>query len=268
KLIAVDMRPVAEEIQRLVKPRLRQVVLKRQIYRIGAEVATSLGSQVLVTGEAIGQVSSQTLNNLAVTTGAAPIPVLRPLVAWNKEEIFEQARRIGTFELSSRVAEYCGLDGDMAPAGRAKAEAIEAAELELDPQVVADSIDGGTSVDLRSFSIEHDGSGLGVDAGAVSADAILLDLRPMRTFESWHPEGARSTPYPEILSTFSELDPSRTYIAFCELGLKSSHLAELMSRKGYRCLHLNRGVGDLRKAATARDGALGAALSPALRRPS
>ncbi|MEM8993279.1 MAG: THUMP domain-containing protein [Acidobacteriota bacterium] len=268
QLVVVDLRPVAEDIKRLVKPRLRQVVLKRQMYRIGAEVASSLGSQVLVTGEAIGQVSSQTLNNLAVTSGASSIPVLRPLVAWNKGEIVERARRIGTFSASSRVAEYCGLDGDMAPAARAKAAAIEAAELTLDPRLLADSIDRAMSLDLRSFAFESDGSALGVDAEAIPEHAVLLDLRPARSFESWHPKGARSTPYPEVLSTFGELDPSPAYVAVCELGLKSAHLAELMSRAGYRCRHLSGGIGGLRKAVTARDGALAAALSPALRGPT
>ena len=66
----------------------------------------------LITGEAVGQVSSQTLPNLGVVQSVATLPVLRPLVASGKEEIFEDARRLGTFDASAKVPEYCG----MAPA--------------------------------------------------------------------------------------------------------------------------------------------------------
>ena len=128
KLIVADMRPVAAELRDKVDARYGQVVLKRQMLRLATGVALSLGARALVTGEAIGQVSSQTLTNLAVTDGATPMTVLRPLVAWNKEEIFAFARRIGTYESSSRVAEYCGLDASVGPVTEAKKAKVEALE--------------------------------------------------------------------------------------------------------------------------------------------
>ena len=72
-------------------------------------VAAETGALATVTGDALGQVSSQTLPNLAVISEASSLPVLRPLVGMNKDEILAIARRIGTFDLSKQVDEYCAL---------------------------------------------------------------------------------------------------------------------------------------------------------------
>ena len=85
-------------------------MLKRLILRAGGAVAHRGGRLALITGDAIGQVSSQTLQNLAVISQASPsMPVLRPLLGFNKEEILALARRIGIYELAAAVAEYCDL---------------------------------------------------------------------------------------------------------------------------------------------------------------
>ncbi|MEM1180841.1 MAG: THUMP domain-containing protein [Acidobacteriota bacterium] len=265
-LIVVDMQQLAEEIHGKVPPKLRQVVLKRQMLRLGERVAAGRGIRTLVTGEAIGQVSSQTLDNLLVTSSASTIPVLRPLMAWNKEEIIDKARHLGTFDLSSQVTEFCGLEGSVAPSARVKATAVEVAERELDAALLDRSIEAKVEIDLRSFCF-GDVASFEVEVASIPEGAVLLDLRPARAFSSWHPEGATSLPYPEALERFEALDRSATYAVYCELGLKSAHLVERMNRAGFKAFHLPRGLGDFR-AAVERDSALLAALSPALRAPS
>ena len=110
RLHEVDLSPLVADLREKVSPPNWQIVLKRLILRPAAAVAHRGGRLALITGDAIGQVSSQTLQNLAVISQASPsMPVLRPLLGFNKEEILDLARRIGIYELSAAVAEYCDL---------------------------------------------------------------------------------------------------------------------------------------------------------------
>ena len=105
----VDFGDAVRDLQSRVTPRYWQVVLKRLMYRAAEQVGSEVGADALVTGEALGQVSSQTLRNLRAIEAAVTLPVLRPLVGFDKEEIIRIAKRIGTAALSARVREYCAI---------------------------------------------------------------------------------------------------------------------------------------------------------------
>ena len=83
------------------------LICKRRMYRIAAGVAREKGAKGIVTGESLGQVASQTLDNLLVLDDAADLPVYRPLIGLDKEEIIGIARTIGTFQPSTRIVEGC-----------------------------------------------------------------------------------------------------------------------------------------------------------------
>lgn len=83
------------------------VLMRRLMMKISERIAVSCGAQALITGEAIGQVASQTLESLAVTNDAVSLPVFRPLIGFDKEEIVEIAQRIGTFDTSILPFEDC-----------------------------------------------------------------------------------------------------------------------------------------------------------------
>jgi rhodanese-related sulfurtransferase len=96
-------------------------------------------------------------------------------------------------------------------------------------------------------------------------DLLWLDLRSRAAFESWHPEGALHLSFPAALDGFTALDPSASYLAYCEVGLKSAQLAEVMSAAGYRARHVAGGFRRVMRWAEQRlDPALRAALSPVL----
>jgi thiamine biosynthesis protein ThiI len=99
------------ELQRRVivdaPPALRVVLYRRFMVRLAERVAARFAARALVTGDAVGQVASQTLENLALIDSATDLPVLRPLVAMDKEEITAEARRIGTYETSILPDEDC-----------------------------------------------------------------------------------------------------------------------------------------------------------------
>ncbi len=80
-----------------IPPRFRCVICKRFMYATASLLAAEIGAEALVTGENLGQVASQTLTNLVTISGAATLPVLRPLIAYDKKEIIDCGRRIGTF---------------------------------------------------------------------------------------------------------------------------------------------------------------------------
>jgi thiamine biosynthesis protein ThiI len=87
--------------------RLQVIAQRRLMMRTASALAEREGAEALVTGDSLGQVSSQTLRNLAVVEDAATLPVLRPLVAWDKSEIVREAQDIGTYEIANLPAEDC-----------------------------------------------------------------------------------------------------------------------------------------------------------------
>jgi thiamine biosynthesis protein ThiI len=111
---------------------LRVVIYRRLMVRIADRIAREHGAKALVSGEAIGQVASQTLENMSVIASATRLPILRPLVGMDKEEIVEQARRIGTYEISIVPDEdCCQLFTPKHPATKATVEMVEEAERAL-----------------------------------------------------------------------------------------------------------------------------------------
>lgn len=107
------------------------VLSKRLMVRAAEQLALREGFDALATGEALGQVSSQTLPHLGAIQRAAAMPVLRPLLGHDKTEITAIAERIGTFELS-KGPEVCDVLGPDHPATAATVERIEAEEARLD----------------------------------------------------------------------------------------------------------------------------------------
>jgi thiamine biosynthesis protein ThiI len=112
---------------------LRVVLYRRFMVRIAEALAARNRAKALVTGESVGQVASQTIDNIAVIDDAATLPVLRPLIGMDKEEITRQARRIGTFDVSTLAdQDCCQLFVPKSPATAATVEEVRAAEAALD----------------------------------------------------------------------------------------------------------------------------------------
>ncbi|KON29542.1 hypothetical protein AC482_06300 [miscellaneous Crenarchaeota group-15 archaeon DG-45] len=126
-LHAAPFDQVMDRIMDAPAPSLRCVLCKRSMYRVAAAFAARRRARGIVTGESLGQVASQTLDNLYVLDGAADMPVFRPLIGMDKVEIEDLARRIGTYDISARRVDGCTAVPDR-PTTRARLE--EVAELE------------------------------------------------------------------------------------------------------------------------------------------
>lgn len=130
----VEFEAVKEAIAEQVSPRFRQIVLKRLMYEAADRVATMANVPALVTGESVGQVSTQTLQHLALLDKSVEHLVLRPLVGNDKEEIVALSRRIGLADVCAKAVEACSLDA------RFTATSASASEMERARGTVADKV--------------------------------------------------------------------------------------------------------------------------------
>jgi tRNA uracil 4-sulfurtransferase len=143
RLYLVPFGEIQRQIVATVARPLRVVLYRRMMLRIAATIARNDKAKALVTGESLGQVASQTLDNMAVIQQATRLPILRPLVGMDKQEIIDQARRIGTFEISSIPdQDCCQLFVPAHPATKARFTAVEEDEAKLAiPELVRYGID-------------------------------------------------------------------------------------------------------------------------------
>jgi len=133
RLYLVPFGEIQRQIVAGVARPLRVVLYRRMMLRIGEAIARREKAKALATGESLGQVASQTLENMAVIQQAAHLPILRPLVGMDKQEIIDQARRIGTFDISAIPdQDCCQLFVPKHPATKARFRDVEADELKLD----------------------------------------------------------------------------------------------------------------------------------------
>ena len=245
RLHAVDFDAVSRDLQANAEPRYWQVILKRLMLRAADMIARELGCPALVTGEALGQVSSQTLVNLATISGATSLPILRPLVGANKHEIIDTAHRIGTGAISATVAEYCALVSRR-PATAASVAAVEAEEAKLDATLLARAVAAREVIDVREADPEASAlPELALEA--VPAGAVVIDLRNRDEFKSWHLPGSLQLDIARALEAMHAFAKEQRYVAVCEWGLKSAHLAELMRKQGLDAYHFRGGTSALKK---------------------
>jgi thiamine biosynthesis protein ThiI len=120
------------------------VIMRRYMIRIAQRIAESQGALALISGESLGQVASQTLSALCRTDSVAEMPVLRPLIGMDKEEIIRISRRIDTFELSIQPYEdCCTVFTPRHPNTRPKRRLVEEAESVLDVEaLMKDALEG------------------------------------------------------------------------------------------------------------------------------
>ncbi|MBT3375939.1 MAG: tRNA 4-thiouridine(8) synthase ThiI [Lentisphaerae bacterium] len=133
RLIAVNLLPAQKLIRELCQDRLRTVLYRRLMMRIATHVARMLGDQALATGDNIGQVASQTLENLSVISRATDLLIMRPLLTFDKFETVALANKIGTFDISKHeVPDSCTVFAPQRPATASILEDVEAEEAKLD----------------------------------------------------------------------------------------------------------------------------------------
>ncbi len=234
----VDFSAVVLALRDRVEPRIRQVLLKRAMYRAGTIVARLSSADALVTGEALGQVSTQTLRNLAVAEQAAGLPILRPLIGLDKEEIIATARRIGTHDASARVREHCAISVGRVETA-AKLREVVSAEGEIDEASIADAVRRRTVVDVRTWEPAPRPSHV-VDE--IPEGAVVVDVREP---DEGATAGDLRLPFSRVDAWAADLDPAHTYVFVCTYGVRSSVIAGELAARGLRAHSLADGLARL-----------------------
>lgn len=133
KLVLVPFSEIQKEIMKKTPQKLRVVLYRRIMIRIAEKIAAAEKAAAIVTGESLGQVASQTLENIAAIEKGSGLPILRPVIGFDKKEIIAKAMEIGTYDVSTLPHDdCCSLFVPEHPETKAKIEETESAERELD----------------------------------------------------------------------------------------------------------------------------------------
>ncbi len=149
KLYIADFNALLEEFKNL-DSHYRNILLKRYLLRAADQLARHIGADAIITGESLGQVSSQTLSNLNTIDRVIPRLVLRPLIGFDKTEIMARAREIGTLSISEKVPEFCNIAVNK-PRTRSHAEDLEILESEIDLRIADEACRVWRKFDLRGM---------------------------------------------------------------------------------------------------------------------
>ncbi len=231
--VSVPFEEVLGEILQKVDNSHMGVVLKRMMLRAASSIADRLEIDVLVTGEAISQVASQTLPNLSLIDAATDKLVLRPLITSHKQDIVDQAVEIGTADFAKHMPEYCGVIS-INPKTNAKRNRVEYEEQQFDMAILERALENARLVSIdrviddlsRSIEIEEVSQAL---AGQVIIDIRHPDAQEDQPLQLSGIE-IQALPFYALNSRFKELDNTRQYLLYCDKGVMSRlHAHHLLS---------------------------------------
>ena len=238
RFVAINFEPVVGEILEKVDDGQMGVVLKRMMVRAASTIAERYGVQALVTGEAVGQVSSQTLTNLRLIDNASDTLILRPLISHDKEHIIRVAREIGTEDFASTMPEYCGVISK-SPTVKAVKAKIEAEEQNFDFSILDRVVEEATNVDIRTIAEQTEEEVLEVETVALlSENDVVLDIRDIDEQEENPLElkatEVKSLPFYKLSTQFGDLDQNRTWLLYCDRGVMSRLQALYLHEQGFK----------------------------------
>lgn len=252
--VSVPFEEVVGEILAKVDNSQMGVVLKRMMLRAATQVAERLELDALITGEAISQVSSQTLPNLSVIDSATDMLVLRPLVASHKQDIIDTAEKIGTAEFARHMPEYCGVIS-VNPTTRAKRYRVEHEEKQFDMAILDRALAGARQMTVDRV-IDELGRDVRVEEVATATPGqVILDIRhPDATDdEPLGIEGVevQTLPFYAVNSRFKDLDANRQYLLYCDKGVMSRLHAHHLLSEGHTNVRVYRPANQKPEAGSA-----------------
>lgn len=236
KFVTVPFEGVVAEILQNVQNSQMGVVLKRMMLRAATQVAQEMRINALVTGEAVAQVSSQTLTNLAVIDSVTNTLVMRPLIVMDKGEIIDISRRIGTEVFAANMPEYCGVISRN-PTIRARESKVAEEEANFDfallDQAVAErQIQNITDV-MQGMSVSEPPQ---IEVAADVSD-VIVDIRhpDEQALKPLLIEGVEvlNIPFYTLNKSVADLPTSQRHLLYCEKGVMSQLHASHLNDDGY-----------------------------------
>ena len=237
RFVTIPFEPIVGQILERTHHGVRGVILKRMMMRVGSFVAKKFDAEALVTGESLGQVSSQTLRNLTHIDNVCDVLLLRPLVTADKQDIIDKSREIGTIGFAESMPEYCGVISDH-PNVCPSASFVEEEEAKMDSDLVQKAFESMKVVDIND--IPKDTTKLKTEVETVSellSNDVVLDVRAPDDVEKapLTVEGHEviTMPFYKTASDFHTLDQIKTYALYCDQGVMSLMQAKQLKEKGY-----------------------------------
>ena len=236
RFITVPFEGVVNEILDKVGPSNMGVVLKRMMLRAAERVSEKGGIQALVTGEAISQVSSQTIPNLKIIDKVTDMLVLRPLITTDKLDIIDVARQIGAEEFSANIPEYCGVIS-VKPSAKVNEMDLLEQETNMDMAVLDQAL-AKVSVQFIDEVMNNIEAPQEVDVVKAPSKAhIVIDIRHPDELETkpLKIEQAKvlEIPFYQLNKKFSELAAQHQYLLYCEKGVMSELHAAFLKDEGH-----------------------------------
>ena len=237
RFVAINFENVVGEILEKVDNGQMGVVLKRMMVRAASKVAQRFDIQAIVTGEALGQVSSQTLTNLRLIDKAADTLVLRPLITHDKEQIIAMAKTIGTDDIAKSMPEFCGVISKN-PTVKAIESRILEEEGHFNFDVLEEAVQQAKYLDIREIAQQTEQEVTSVETTSeLDENDVILDIRsPEETEESpFTLEGVtvKVLPFYKLSSQFGSLDHSKQYLLYCQRGVMSKLQALYLKENGF-----------------------------------
>ncbi|WP_372883142.1 tRNA uracil 4-sulfurtransferase ThiI [Psychromonas sp.] len=237
KFISIPFEPVVAEILEKVDNGQMGVILKRMMMRAATLAAERLDIEALVTGEALGQVSSQTLRNLSIIDKVTDMLILRPLIATDKQDIIDCARFIGTAEISETIPEYCGVISQR-PTVKAVMKKIEKEEAKFDLSLIEQVVENAQVLDIRDIDkAAHEEIAEVESVSDFAENEVVLDIRSAEEEEESPLEIAGVTvehlPFFKLSSQFANLPQDKTYLLYCARGVMSQLQALYLKEAGF-----------------------------------
>lgn len=235
KFITVPFEAVVSEILDTVDDGYMGIILKRLMLRAADEIASQMKIDALVTGEAIAQVSSQTLRNLALIDKVTDKLVIRPLATMDKTMIMATAAQIGTREFAENMPEYCGVVSTK-PNVHGKFSKAEEVESEFDMNVLTEAVKNRTSILIDSVIEDINESSPCLVVNNPDGYTVI-DIR-RDSEQQKQPLSISCTqlhiPFSRINHEFPALDSDQEFLLYCSKGVMSQLHAQYLYDAGFK----------------------------------
>ena len=244
---SLDFHAVIAAIKEHIPNSYRQVMLKRVMYQVAQKVADRFNNRAIVTGESLGQVTSQSLQNIKAIDQACSLPVFRPLIGQNKEEVINQAYFIGTGLLSEKVVELCGITKGQ-PVVNAKYQRVLTMAENLNQKFdLHEYIDSHCrQIDLNQVD-KHRLQSAYLFTDHFDPQAKIIDCQEPERQKLWSVPNSLHIPFEQLCKSYQSLDKAQKYILYCTFGSKTPYIAEIMQQSGHEAYAFRGGVQKVKR---------------------
>ncbi|ARD85652.1 thiamine biosynthesis protein ThiI [Ferroplasma acidiphilum] len=207
------------------------LIFKKLLYSYAEGLCQENDYDAIVTGESIGQVSSQIPKNLKSLSYGINTPLFRPLIGFDKEETINYSKRKGLY-MDESIGEFCSLFS--------KNPGINTAYRDLKPEVEKFPLKEILHEIIKIKKDEIDDYVNSINnskSDTIPENSIIIDLRDNKDFDLWHVPGAINMPVSSIDSLAESGNPDKNYFFYCKKGLNSAYAASIMRSHGYNSFY-------------------------------